>query len=223
MRTSRSPEKEGKQDTEAVRAYNRTCTWLPFRLLRYFILRDLAKYHPHGKLIDVGCGTGHLVISIKKKFPGLDVRGLDINRDMIDTARHNSEKVFPGGNYFDLGDVHSLPYEDGFFDIIVSSLSLHHWDDAAKALSEIRRVLAPGGKLLLVDIRRDCPWWFFYGFVLFQTLIAPADIKRTNGAIGSIYAGYTPGELAALLNSASFKDVITKSNPGWMTAFAQKG
>ena len=49
------------------------------------------------------------------------------------------------------GDVHLLPFADGAFDVVVSSSSLHHWRDAARALAEIARVTCPGGRLVLTD------------------------------------------------------------------------
>ena len=55
-----------------------------------------------------------------------------------------------------------------------------------------------------------------------QIFFTPPDIRRTNGAIGSVYSGYTPDELSGLLKATLFKDITVKSNPGWMTALGQK-
>ena len=222
VRLKRDPEKEGKQDSEAVVAYNRTSNWLPFVLLRFFIIRELKKFHPRGKLLDVGCGPGHLAIDISKRFPGLEVTGLDLLPDMIAFAEKNKKKASAVNVKFVLGDVASLPYDDEQFDVVVSSLSLHHWENPGQALGEIHRVLKTGGKLILMDTRRDCRWWFFYGLSFFQKFLTPAAIKRTNGAVGSIYSSYTSTELTGLLDSASFRNIVVNSNPGWMTALATK-
>ena len=148
MRFKRAPEKEGEQDTGAVRAYNQTCSWIPFKVLRFFIMRRLKHLRPAGKLVDIGCGSGQLAILIGERYPGLEVQGLDVNPDMIGTAEKNREQASAGNVSFILGDVQSLPFDDEHFDVVVSSLSLHHWENAGKALSEIRRVLKPGGRLL---------------------------------------------------------------------------
>jgi ubiquinone/menaquinone biosynthesis C-methylase UbiE len=56
-----------------------------------------------------------------------------------------------------VGDVARLPYSDGTFDLVISSMSQHHWTDPPAALRELRRVLRPEGRLWIYDIRRRLP------------------------------------------------------------------
>jgi ubiquinone/menaquinone biosynthesis C-methylase UbiE len=222
MDVERAPEKEGEQDAEAVRAYDRTSGWPPFSLLRYMVIRRLEKNPPQGALLDAGCGPGHLAIAIAGRFPQAKVSGVDNNNDMIAAALRNRAR-FPAGNVdFRLGDVHLLPCEDGSFDLVVSTLSLHHWRNAGRALGEIFRVLKPGGRLLLMDLRRDGSRCFYYLLILMQRFAVPASIRRINGPVGSFYASYTIAEVKRLLDSIPFQNAEVEPAFGWMFARAQK-
>jgi ubiquinone/menaquinone biosynthesis C-methylase UbiE len=71
---------------------------------------------------------------------------------MIEAARAAIE---PGQQVIaEVGDVGRLPYRDGSVDLVVSTLSQHHWPDPAAALAELSRVLAPGGRIWIYDLRR---------------------------------------------------------------------
>jgi ubiquinone/menaquinone biosynthesis C-methylase UbiE len=222
MEIERAPDKEGEQDAEAVLAYDHTCGWLPFRILRRMVIRRLERCRPQGTLLDAGCGTGQLAIAIGERFPGLKVTGLDNNADMIAAARRNLLQASVRNVAFQPGDVQALPCEAGSIDFVVSTLSLHHWQDAPRALGEIHRVLKPGGRLLLMDLRRDCARWFFYGINALQWAAVPAAIRRTNGAVGSVYASYTVAEVGEMLLSVPFHQVDIEPAPGWLFALAQK-
>jgi ubiquinone/menaquinone biosynthesis C-methylase UbiE len=222
MNIERAPEKEGEQDAEAVLAYDRTANYPPFLILRRMVLRRLERRPPHGILMDAGCGPGHLAISVSRKFPGLKVIGLDNNADMIAAARRNRLSLAAGDISFLPGDVHRLPGEAASIDFIISTLSLHHWQHPLQALGEIHRVLKPGGRLLLMDLRRDCARWFYYMLVLMQRFTVPSAIRRTNGAVGSVYASYTAAEISGLFGSVPFRRVNIEAAPGWVFATARK-
>jgi ubiquinone/menaquinone biosynthesis C-methylase UbiE len=79
---------------------------------------------------------------------------------MIERASANAARRTPEGERqpsFVVGDAAALPFADATFDLVVSTLSLHHWDDAIVGLSEIARVLRPGGKALIWDVRPGVP------------------------------------------------------------------
>jgi SAM-dependent methyltransferase len=121
------------------------------------IAADVAAVAPvRGRVLDVGCGPGHLSIRLARER-GLEVTGLDIDQAMVERARANAERVgADDGNRpsFLVGDVASLPFPDGSFDLVVSTLSMHHWDDPSAGLAEIARVLSPDGRALIWDLRR---------------------------------------------------------------------
>jgi ubiquinone/menaquinone biosynthesis C-methylase UbiE len=108
---------------------------------------------PEGaKVLEVGCGPGRLSILLARH--GLRVTGLDLDPEMIELARANADAASNGGTpSFVVGNVSALSFPDESFDLVVSTLSMHHWADVRAALSEIGRVLRPKGRALVWDLR----------------------------------------------------------------------
>jgi SAM-dependent methyltransferase len=120
------------------------------------IAADVAVVAPDGaRVLEVGCGPGRLSILLASRY-GLDVTGLDLDPAMIERAIANAERSGDGGGRrpsFVVGDVSSLAFPDGSIDLVVSTLSMHHWADPTAGLAEICRVLSPGGRPLVWDSR----------------------------------------------------------------------
>jgi ubiquinone/menaquinone biosynthesis C-methylase UbiE len=220
MRIPRDPAREGFQDAEASGAYDQVSCWPIYAFERHIVVSALAREDPCGTLLDIGCGPGHLTAAVARRFPRVACFGLDINEHMLALARRRFRAV--DGPDFVGGDVGRLPFASGSVDIIISSLSLHHWKTAGAALTEIGRVLTPGGLLVLFDLRRDCPRWLYFVFVVGQALFLPAAIRRTNGAVGSIWASFTAAELANMLREAGFPSPRLKLRFGWLLARSRK-
>lgn len=104
---------------------------------------------PFGTLVDLGTGTGRIL----ELFAGRSKRaiGVDINRDMLAYARAKLEAANLDHCQVRHGDLFSLSFADGEADAVVLHQVLHYLDDPAGALREAARILAPGGKLLVVD------------------------------------------------------------------------
>jgi SAM-dependent methyltransferase len=120
------------------------------------IAADVAAAAPDGaRVLEVGCGPGHLSIRLARQH-GLDVTGLDLDPAMIERARANAGRSEDGderGPSFIVGDVAALPFPDESFDLVVSTMSMHHWADPTAGLAEIDRVLRPGARALIWDFR----------------------------------------------------------------------
>jgi SAM-dependent methyltransferase len=107
------------------------------------------------RVLEVGCGPGRLSILLARKH-GLDVTGLDLDPAMIERARDNADRSPKGDGRrpsFLVGDVASLAFPDRSFDLVVSTLSMHHWAHPTAGLVEVGRVLRPGGRALVWDLR----------------------------------------------------------------------
>lgn len=120
------------------------------------IAADVAATARDGtRVLEVGCGPGHLSIQLAREH-GLDVTALDLDPAMIERARANADRPGDGDQLrpsFVVGDVASLAFPTGSFDLVVSTMSVHHWADPAAGLAEIGRVLRPGGRALIWDFR----------------------------------------------------------------------
>jgi ubiquinone/menaquinone biosynthesis C-methylase UbiE len=112
---------------------------------------DVAGVAPDGgAVLDVGTGPGVLLVELAARRPDLRLTGVDLSADMVAAATRN---LAPFGERARtrVGDVTSLPFPDRSFDLIVSSLSLHHWDHPEAAAPELARILRPGGQVYIYD------------------------------------------------------------------------
>ena len=106
-------------------------------------------------VVDVGCGTGRLLARLRGAFPGATLIGVDASAEMIAVA---ARKDALAGVRLLEASAASLPLDDGSCDVVVSTISFHHWENQAGGLREVSRVLRPGGHLLLVDAFAGGPW-----------------------------------------------------------------
>jgi ubiquinone/menaquinone biosynthesis C-methylase UbiE len=101
----------------------------------------------NGTMLDIGCGGGHLGLSVLKNAAGLKGILMDSNPDAISIADSRiADWKFKDRAIAVVGDVHRIPLPNESIDLVVSRGSVMFWEDLERAFSEITRVLAPGGR-----------------------------------------------------------------------------
>ena len=137
--------------------------WLYARMVRGSLMRlvyrrfinDLAGSLPRGtRLLDVGTGPGYLLSYLARLRPDLSLWGLDFSPDMIRRARQRAMAA-PAAPRWLVADACRLPFPSGVFGQVVATFSFHIWPCPVAGLQELRRVLAPGGRAWVFELRRD--------------------------------------------------------------------
>ncbi len=223
IKLPRRPNIEGIEDPEAARAYDRLSHMPQFALLRALVVRELRKYQPHGTLADIGCGPGYLLGVLAHAFPSLHLVGIDLSKEMIETAAHNFEAVGMGERVeFRVGDSEQLPLGDGSLDFAVSSFSLHHWSGPQRAIGEMHRVLKPSGQMLLFDLRRDVRQWFYALLRFVSRFVVPAPLRYLGEPLGSLLSSYTLAEMRQVMATSAFREWTVQGGPIWQFVWARK-
>jgi ubiquinone/menaquinone biosynthesis C-methylase UbiE len=106
-----------------------------------------------GSVLEVAPGPGYFAIELAK-LGNYRLTGLDISRTFVDIARANAAKENVQAQ-FQHGDASRMPFENGRFDYIVCRAAFKNFSAPVAALKEMQRVLKPGGRALIIDMRRD--------------------------------------------------------------------
>lgn len=104
------------------------------------------------RVLDVGCGTGRLLARAARREPAAILVGVDVDRESIEMARERARSS-PASVEFHLASAERMPFADGFFDTAMAAFVLRGLREASllRVLHEIRRVLRPGGRVLVLD------------------------------------------------------------------------
>lgn len=148
--------------------------------------RALAHVMPRLVVADIGCGEGYL--SVEAARFAERVVAIDRSPAMLQRGRELARRRRVSNIRWKRGDIEALPLDDASVDLALLSQALHHAQDPAKALAEAVRVTKPGGRVLLLDLRRHDQQW-------------------VSDALGDRWLGFDDDELAALLRGAGLTGV----------------
>jgi demethylmenaquinone methyltransferase / 2-methoxy-6-polyprenyl-1,4-benzoquinol methylase len=179
---------------------------------------DLAHVGPGSRVLDVATGTGDLAIELARRVsPGGEVVGSDFAEGMLDRARRKAAAA-PASQMrprFEWADAMELPYPDDSFDAATVGFGARNFDDLARGLSEMVRVVRPGGRVVVLEITTPTrpPLSLFYR--LWFDRIVPA-IGRVAGALapGSRRRGDAGSGSGTIAQAYSYLPSSVKRFPG---------
>jgi ubiquinone/menaquinone biosynthesis C-methylase UbiE len=221
---NRSVRLEEIEDPGAARAFGAITRLPQYKLIMHLFTIKALSNQRGGRAIDIGCGDGGLAIALARRHLGLKVVGLDLSDEMLDLARSRARKASLGEHVsFKTGNAESIPFPSESFDLVVSTMSLHHWSNPMKVLGEVARILRHGGKCVLADMRRD-PVLPFVGLLWFAShFIVPRPLRRIGEPLGSLQSAYTPEEASSMLKKSKLGEYcIAKGGPFWLLIKGRK-
>ena len=164
---------------------------------RALLLAEAAKGE---RVLDLGCGSGRFVAALLDA--GTDAVGVELAEGALERARRN----VPGAELHALGPDGAIPLEDASVDLVWCSEVLEHVPDTAGLLSEARRVLRTGGRLLVTTPSHDLPR---------RALIALTRFDAHFDPLGQHVRFYSRRSLARVLDTFAFEDVHISRIGGW--------
>jgi len=156
-------------------------------------LSSIKKLDIKGKYLEIGSGPGVNTQVVATQHPNAKIIAIDISPEMIKLAQLDlSETLKTRIEYMvgDACDIYSIK-DSGKFDLIYSTFTLHHWDNAELAIKNLYSMLNDNGLIYIHDLKRVI--WLYY-------------IKSQSGFFNSIRAAYRPYEMKAMLNRIEIKN-----------------
>jgi ubiquinone/menaquinone biosynthesis C-methylase UbiE len=169
-------------------AYDRR--WSSYITNTLSFLKTWVAIEPEAVVLDIACGTGEFERLILAEHPRQHMVGVDISEKMLDIASH--KLVAYPHVAFQVATASALPFTDQCFDVIVSASAFHYFDSPEAALVEMKRVLKPEGKVIILDWCKDYLFCRSLDWVL--KIVDPAHQQC-----------YTQAEFHHLLTSTGFE------------------
>jgi ubiquinone/menaquinone biosynthesis C-methylase UbiE len=121
------------------------------------LARELAQDLPAGaRVLEIAPGPGFLSVALAKLGP-FKITGLDISQSFVRMASEYAKREGVAARFIH-GSASDIPLEDGIFDLIVCRAAFKNFSEPLKALNEMQRVLKPGGRAIIIDLRKDTSW-----------------------------------------------------------------
>ncbi|WP_171963053.1 class I SAM-dependent methyltransferase [Bordetella trematum] len=154
-------------------------------------MAEIASAHPQARVLDMGCGGGHVSFHIAPLVA--EVTAYDLSNAMLEVVAAEAAKRGLSNLRTCQGKAESLPFGDASFDLVMCRYSTHHWEDAGMGLREARRVLKPGGVAVFADVVSP-------GEALLDTWLQTIEILRDTSHVRD----YSQAEWLTLLSDAGF-------------------
>jgi len=195
------------------------------------VAQDVLSEAESGVLLEIGGGPGHLALELGRRARNLQITMMDLSGDMVQMAESRIHNAGLGQQVkVVLGDAKDVPFPDSSFDYVLSLGSLHHWKAPDLVLNEIYRVLKPGGKAWIYDIRREMS----EGDLELVRQKVPSLLRPffELGMVGSWRASFTEGQIRDLVSSSPFSQaeirplvvaIMGVNVPGLTKILLQKG
>ena len=164
---------------------------------RHCLVYAVRKSSPK-RVLDLATGSGDVAFALAGSLPkGTEITGMDFCQPMLDEAAAKKSRAKQGSYAnvdFKLGDGLSLPLPDGYFDAVTISFGLRNMADRHRSLCEMRRVLKPGGSVVILEFSQPQAWFQpFYYFYLRRILPLIAGAV-TGDRAAYIYLNETIGQ-----------------------------
>jgi ubiquinone/menaquinone biosynthesis C-methylase UbiE len=187
------------------------------------LAQELAKDLPeNARVLEIAPGPGYLSIALAKLGP-FKITGLDISQSFVRMASDHAKREGVVARFIH-GSASDIPLEDGMFDLIVCRAAFKNFSEPLKALNEMQRVLKPGGRALIIDLRKDASW---------EEIVAYVDglkISKTSTWMTKftfkhmlLKRAYTEEQMASLARDSDFKSCeIVRSPVGMEVWFTRR-
>ena len=141
----------------------------------YPYIEEELSHIEYQDLLDCGCGTGPMISLLYEKDSSKHYVGLDLTPKMIEVAQNKNLE----GTEWIVGDCENLPFEDDSFDVIICTNSFHHYPNPQLFFENVKRVLRPGGRLILQDYTAPAPilWLMNHTEMPLANLIGHGDVR----------------------------------------------
>jgi ubiquinone/menaquinone biosynthesis C-methylase UbiE len=168
-------------------------------------LIQIANPQPGERVLDVACGTGIVARQIAPRVgPQGNVSGLDLDPDKIDVARVTAKREGFAIEW-KTGPAEQLPFPDGRFDLVLCQFGLMFFSDRHTALTEMRRILKTGGRVVL------SVWQELARHPFYQMLDGLSQRHLGKSSVGAVFSLGDTDEVRKLLTDAGFRDIEIES------------
>ncbi|MGQ9841757.1 MAG: class I SAM-dependent methyltransferase [Anaerolineae bacterium] len=215
---ARTPCTEGLDDSAVALAFAGITDMPQMALARRLAAHRALCLCTAGRAADLGCGAGHLAVEMARAAPHLHMTGVDLsNPPLAQALRRAPEAGLAHRVDFRTGGVERTPFADASLDLVVSTLSLHHWRDPVAVLNEVARILRPGGAFVIFDLRRDMAPPLYVLLWLATRYFVPPALRSVQEPLNSRNAAYTPEEAAALAQASHLTGWHVACGPFWLS------